>query len=221
MNNPGKFERHLLRKQGNPLFPARDQVLTPVALEQAREKDQVAAKAFADDFQQLVQRAVDLKPNAPSEEILELKEELDRCFQLSYTLPGDAADIRQAIQRLLDSIMRAVWKGIGNDHYARQQLEDEEIARKLHFQLQQNALIADLTDSDSPIQASELIPALLSEKPESIAQVLQIFDAQQIVEIYNEAVEFLEKMDPGKNLDAAWDRLAVIKNNGQVQQHEH
>ena len=209
--NPGKHERHLLRKQGNQLFPASDQLMLSADLEQARLKDQMALKKFSQQFQDLVQRAVGLDTNAPSEVILTLKEELDRCYQVSYTLPGDVTAIRQAIQKLLDSIMRAVWAGIGNDDYARQQLEDEEAARKLHFQLQQNPLIADLTDADSPVSASELIPSLLSETPESLQQVMQLFDEQQIAEIANEAASFLDARDPDRNIVSAWECLALIQ----------
>ena len=207
----GKIERHLLRKQGNLLFPMLEQSVLPEAIEQARQQDQMALQKFIEDFQALVKKAVDLEPNTPSEKVLELKEELDRCFQVSYTVPGDLEEIRKAIQTLVKSIMQAVWKGIGNDDYARQKLQDEEIARDMHFQLQQNPLIADLTDPDSQIQESELIPSLLSETTESLQQVMQIFDEQQTTAIFYEAKTFLDTTDPNKEIPLAWDCFAIIK----------
>ena len=210
-SDAGKFERHLLRKQGNLLFPVQEQHVLPAAIEQARHQDQIALQNFIEDFQALVKKAVDLEPNAPSEKVLELKEELDRCFQVSYTLPGDVDEIRKAIQTLVKSIMQAVWKGIGNDEYARQKLQDEEIARDMHFKLQQNPLIADLTDPDSQVQESELIPSLLSETTESLQQVMQIFDAQQTTAIFYEAKTFLDATDPNKEVTLAWDCFAVLK----------
>ena len=207
----GIREQHLLRMKDNPLFDADRREVSNEALARARMEDGLEMDHFMADFQNLVQRAVALAPNTPSEVILEIKEDLDRSYQRCCTLPVEQDKIKDAIRTLIATIMRAVEAGIGNDAYARQQLQDEEIARKLHFEMQELPLVAALTAQDSPVAEDELIPSLLSEALETLAGTLQLFDASQLASIYNDAEQFLQQHDPQQELPAAWQRLRLIE----------
>ncbi len=207
---PGMYERYLLRKQNNWLFPADEQLTTGEQLIDAQMRDQQALEKFQQHFQSLVQRAVTLEANTASETVLELKEALDRSYQITATLPGDQTAVRQAIEKLIEAIMRSVWREVGEDAYAQQQLRDEESARKTHFRLQLNALVADLTAEESPVSEAELVPCLLSEKPESLRQVLGIFDEQQLVILCQQADALLDRLDPDRKRTAARVNLAII-----------
>ena len=201
-------EQHLLRKRDNPLF---DGIVADDDLDRARLEDQRAAERFMEDFRRLVQRAVDLPDNAPSETVLELKEALDRSYQLACALPGDQTEIKNAIRKLVGLIMQSVRSGAGDDDYALRQLDEEEIARQAHFQLQEFPLVAALTHPDSPVEADELIPALLSETPAGLAAALELFDAAQLAVIAADARRFLEDRDPEGALADAWKALAMIE----------
>jgi hypothetical protein len=166
---------------------------------------------FRRDFQLLVRRAVELEPNTPSDTILELKEELDRAYQRACALPGDPEQIKDSIRKLLTVIMQAVRSGSGNDAYAKGQLDDEEAARGVHFELQELPLVSALTHPDSPIGEDELVPSLLSEPAETLVPTLQLFDESQLACIQSDAEKLLQLKDPQHRLVDAWQALKLIE----------
>ena len=212
----GIREQHLLRKKDNPLFEASEQDVSNEVLAKARMEDGVEMDAFMSEFQTLVQRAAALEANTPSETILEIKEQLDRSYQQCCALPGDQAAVKAAIRKLIETIMRAVESGIGNDAYAQRKLEEEVLARELHFKLQELPLVAALTAENSPVAEKELVPSLLSEPAETLALTLQLFDESQMAAIFNEASTFMENKDPERKLMDAWLRLQLIERTWQA-----
>lgn len=207
---PGVREAHLLRKRGNPLFSRAARDVSNEQLAAARLADGVDMDRCVEAFQDLVQRAVELQPNTPSETILELKEELDRSYQQACALPGDQSQMKGAIRKLVGVIMQAVRSGIGNDAYAARQLAEEEMAREAHFELQELPLVAALTHPDSPVAADELVPSLLSEDDARLERTLAIFDDEQLAAICRDAEAYLTRIDPGRGLADAWRRQALI-----------
>lgn len=216
----GIREQHLLRKRNNPLFPAEQQVVSARALEEARVQDALEKERFMRDFHALVQKAIDLDANVASETLLEIKEELDKSYQQSCALPGDLAEVKQAIKKLIAVIMQSIWQNVGSDEFARQQLRDEEIARDTHFELQKIPLVAALTHPQSPIEQDELIPTLLSEPGADLESALQLFDEQQTATIYNDATRFMQQRDPKRTLSEAWQRLSLIEEHFRTS-HSH
>jgi len=209
--HPGVREQHLLRKRNNPLFPPELQEVSNEDLATARLQDGLEMDRFLGEFQTLVQRAVELEPNTPSETILEIKEQLDQAYQRACALPGDQSAVKQAIGKLVQLIMQAVRAGIGNDAYAERQLEEEDLARQAHYELQEVALVAALTHADSPIAENELIPSLLSEDDTSLVRCLFLFDAAQLAVICSDGERYLQSMDPEHHFEDAWRRLGFIR----------
>ena len=218
---PGIRKQHLLRRRNNPLFDAERREVPSEDIATARLDDGLEADRFMSSFQALVQRAVELKPNTPSETVLEIKAALDKAYQQACALPGDQTRIKQAIVQLVDAIMSAIWKGIGDDPLARQELEDEETARRAHFSLQELPLVSALTHPESPIGADELIPSLLSEPDDTLLPSLTIFDADQLAVICEDARAFLNQKDPEQSLKDAWRRLALIEGIYQQNRQAH
>lgn len=190
--HPGAHERQLIRYADNPLFgPERRQVIQ-IEVNRAQRSDAEEALAFHSTYRALIQRAIDLPPQEDSEVILKLKEELDRAYEQCCGLGGDTAEIKAALRKLLDLVMRAVWRGAGDDAEAQTNLREEELARSTHFQLLEQPLIADLIRPDSPIGPGELVPTLLSETEPAVAAALELFDADQLTLLCREARERLE-----------------------------
>jgi hypothetical protein len=212
-SRPGVREQHLLRKMDNPLFGEVRNRVGKDDLAQARLEDGIERDRFLLAFQSLIQRAVDLPANAPSEAVLELKEELDRSYQQACALPGDMTSIKQSITRLIDITMQAIRAGAGSDAHAQQQLIEEDIARRAHFELQEIPLVAALMHPDSPVGGDELIPALLSETPDSLAAALTLFDDQQLATVCHDAGALLAQLDPERRLADAWARLQLIEDH--------
>jgi hypothetical protein len=212
-DRPGVREQQLLRKMDNPLFGAVRSKVGKDDLAQARLEDGVEKDRFLTAFQALVQQAVDLQPDTPSETILEIKAELDRSYQQACALPGDMTPIKESIIRLVDLIMQAIRAGAGNDAHVQQQLIEEDIARKAHYELQEIPLVAALMHPDSPVAADELIASLLSEAEQSLAATLTLFDEQQIAALCHDAGVFLAQHDPERRLTDAWARLQLIEDH--------
>lgn len=208
---PGPRERHLQRKYRNPLFPDGERI-DARQLREAREQDEAELEHFLRYFRDLVQEAVDLQPNSDSEVILDIKERLDQCYLQCCALPGDHSEIKQAVNRLIQVIMAAVRQGAANDPVALGKLDDEDQARQLHNRLADEVFVADLILPDSPIGQSELVPSLLSESAQAVAFALQLFDAEQLSTIYQEAKERVEQTaQQGHTLPDARQRLKQIE----------
>ena len=148
---PGRHERHLMRKQDNPLFPKSERQLTSNQLNEAQRLDHEELVAYIGDLRKLVGEAVALGPHEQSEVVLELKERLDKSYETACRLADDQTPNKEAIRKLVSVIMQAVWKGAGQDSLAHQELEQEEEARKMHYEMLEYPLVADLLDPESPI----------------------------------------------------------------------
>ncbi len=176
---PGPHERQLRRKHYNPLFGAAAAIVQ-TEVDAARERDETELDHFLRYFRELVQEAMDLQPNTDSAVILDIKARLDLCYTRCCALPGEHSEIRRAVDTLIEVIMKAVRQGAANDPVALGKLDEEDIARHMHQQLQQHVLIADLLLPDSPIAADELAPTLLSAAPEEVEAAVALFDPAQL-----------------------------------------
>ncbi|MDX1824593.1 MAG: hypothetical protein R3354_07730 [Thiohalomonadales bacterium] len=209
---PGPRERQLRRKYHNPLFAPSGDHITQQEVNTARQQDLTALQEFLQDFQTLIQEAVDLKPNTDSEIILDLKERLDQCYTRCCAMPGEQEEIKTAINKLLQVIMQAVRQGAANDPMALDKLDDEETARRMHQALHIHPLIVDLLLPDSPIEEPELLPTLLSESAEAVQATLPLFDAEQLRLLYKTGKHQLEQLQQaGHDMTAAWNNLALFE----------
>jgi hypothetical protein len=177
---PGRHERHLLRKYENPLFPEAARQLTQAQLSEAQRLDHEELVAYIGDLRNLVGEAVALGPYEQSDVILELKERLDQSYETACRLADDQASNKEALKKLVEVIMRSVWKAAGNDTLAHQELTQEEIARQAHYELLESALVVDLMDPESPIAQDELLPTLLSADQADFEAAITLFDIAQL-----------------------------------------
>jgi len=206
---PGRHERHYRRRLDNPLF-ARPATLGEEELLEAQRLDHEELLAFISELRQVVQRAVELKPNEESEVILKLKEDLERLYETSAGLADDQEGNQQAIRQLLAVIMRSITANAAGDALAEQELDMEAQARSLHFDLLRTPLVADLLHPQSLIGADQLAATLLSEPAEAVQAALQLFDPAQREQLAVEAQALLQEVDPQRQNTAAWTLLPLF-----------
>ena len=192
----GAHERQLQRKYHNPLFPNADQYLLAEEVEQARRKDQQDLQAFFTAFEDSVQQAAKLTGSVDAEVVLELKQELERLYVHSTSLGGDLDQHRDALRKLIQVCMATITRGASDDVIALQKLEQEAQARAVFFSLLDTSLVADLIRGDEIVKAQELIPTLLSENEDSLSQVLELFDEEQLDQLVANAREFVQNLSP-------------------------
>ncbi len=193
--NPGAFERHLIRKDKNPLFEERQTVVNSDTLMEAQQKDHDILQKFMLDFRDVMSQTVSFKPNEESEIILEVKDKLDKLYATSVSIADDQQKVRESIKKLLTIIMKSVRKGAENDAHALQELEQEDMAREANYAFLESKLVADILDPDSPIENEDLIPTLLSANKDDLALASQLFDQEQLTYILTEAESLLNKLE--------------------------
>jgi hypothetical protein len=211
-HKPGRRERHLRRKHGNPLFAWPPHEVEPEELLAAQKADHEEREAFAAAFASLVQRAASLEANAASEQVLALKEQLERQYEQACGLPEDHGKEKEAIKRLIAVIMRAVWRAAGEDPLAHRELEDEERARVTHFALLEHPLVADILHPESPIRPDELAASILCSSEEEASAASQLFDAEQLALIVQQGRKIAGRLDAeGVEGSEARRRLALLE----------
>ncbi len=209
---PGPHERHLKRRLLNPLFPKPEKEFTQNDVDNAQRKDEENLFSFMSHFQSVVQRTTELGGNSESDIVLEIKEQLDECYATSCAMPGDHSNLKIAIKKLITAIMAAIRKGAADDTTALKKLDEEEVARKMHNELHERKLIADLMLENSPILENELTPTLLNEEADDLDAALQLFSAVELDLIIKNAQTLLEKLrQDGHEIPLAWERFQQIK----------
>jgi len=177
----------------------------------AQKADHEEMEAFRESLADLVRKAAELPADAGSELVLGLKEALARHYEQAAGLPEDHERERGAIRHLIGIIMRTIRHHTDSDPLATQELDDEAAALEVHFRLLEQPLVADLLHPDSPILPQELTPALLSATPAELDAACEIFDANQLAVIIDEAIALRARLADAdldlSNVDLALDRL--------------
>lgn len=208
----GMHERHILRKDGNPLFGVPVPGFSAHEILEARHRDTEELHVFHNDMREVIQQAIDLAANVESEVVLELRGKLDQLYTRCSGFGSECGEHKQNIRKLIDLVMKAVWQAAGDDPQARMELEQEEMARQEHFRLLEYPLIADLMRPDTPIENKELIPTLLSADEEELEAVMWIFEPEHLAQIANDAEQLLtERKEQGYDLAEAWEKLQVMR----------
>jgi hypothetical protein len=208
----GMYERHLQRRDGNPLFcvPVADYSVDEVL--QARQRDSEELHRFHQEMREVIQQAIELPGNVESEVILELRGRLDQLYARCSGFGSSCREHKENIRKLIDLVMKAVWQAAADDPQARMELEQEEMARQQHYRLLEYPLVADLLRPDTPIESDELIPSLLLAAHDELEAVLWMFAPEQLREICNEAERLLQqRQQQGFALTEAWERLRLMQ----------
>ncbi len=178
-STPGCRERHLIRKNSNPLFSNSQLELTQEFVDEARQQDLEEYNQFLDDFNNLIQEVSQLEERIETEIILEFKERIDRMHDQCVGFGRDVSIYLQALSKLYETIMNTIRIGAANDTLAISELNKEQEARKLHLEIINYTLVSDLIRADSPIEENELVASLLSDSAESVQVVMSLFDSPQ------------------------------------------
>ncbi|WP_457673429.1 hypothetical protein [Thiolapillus sp.] len=176
---PGRHERHFRRKLDNDLFPRPIREWSEDDLLEVQRLDHEELIAFLQSLRGVVQKAVNLKPNEETQVILDLKAELEQHYEQACSLADRQEGNKQAIRQLVEVIMNVIRRNAAGDALAEQELAEEELARRTHFELLEHALVADLLHPDSLIQADELAAVLLTDEESQVLAAWELFDEAQ------------------------------------------
>ncbi|MFA6904178.1 MAG: hypothetical protein WC236_13970 [Gallionellaceae bacterium] len=208
---PGPRERHLQRKNNNPLFTAAG-AITQQDIQLAQQQDQVAMQQFMEQFRELVQRAVSLDKNVESDVVLLLKAQLEQQYAVCTGLAGEPAALQEALRKLIAAISSTLRATSRDDPHALEKLRNDEEHTALHLQLCDHLIVSDLLNPDGIIGSEEQIPALLNEPQDALQAALALYPPERIVVMVGEARVLLKKIESqGHSLMTAWQRLAQME----------
>lgn len=209
--HPGAHERCLKRAAGNSLFDELNVEVSPRSLEDAQLQDKLEVDHFMEEFHNLVERVVSLDSKVESDVILEIKQELDKSYEICSGLGGEMDEVREAIKQLLELVMKAIHKGAGDDQQALMNLAEEQLARELHFELLEYPLVADLLRPDSLVSADALVPSILSEELDAVPAVMSLFTPEQATELHATGEALLTRLEQaGLETDDARTKLNIM-----------
>jgi hypothetical protein len=159
--NPGCFERHLQHKSGNPLFPLEARTVTQEQIDHARTRDLLEAEELRQRFLSMG-KALDVRQG--------LDDALSRAAEVGGPLCEDVPEFVELYEAAVHDILAS----LHDNHDLDQQLRlgsafSEEGRRKFN-----GSFVAQLRRADTPIRASEVIPSLLSETPETLRAMMEI-----------------------------------------------
>lgn len=187
----GAHERHLLRRQDNPLFAEASRQVDAVSLAMARVRDEAERKAFEEQFRLMLEEVAALNSTEESETLLRLKSRLDQAYTLLASLGGDNETYRHALRYLTDTLIMAIRRAASNDAMALAELDQEQVAREQHYRLLSYPLVADLTRTDSPVPAEELVATLLSGALDELEAALWLFEPTLLAQLYRDAATLM------------------------------
>lgn len=209
-STPGAYERQLIRRHGNPLFPSALRTVDQAAIDRARERDARDVEDFITRLRALMEEAASLEPNTGSERILDLRRRVDMLYERACTIAGDRTVEKQALLRLFGVIDGTIRRGAGNDPLAMEELTEEAAARAAHLAMLEIPLVADLLRPDPPLDREELAPTLLATDIATFRAVIGLFDdaqKQELLLMMQRAVE--DVADTGTA--GADERLALLE----------
>lgn len=192
IDQPGMHERHLRRRVNNPLFANSN--MSQQDILDARARDEQELETFMQEFHSLARDASSLDASADSEVLIALKSRLDQSYERCCGQMGAHAEIQQGLATLIEAIMGAVVHAAAHDPQALARLEDEIAARRQHFEMLSYPLIVDMLRPDSPVDADELVPSLLSAPEDEALAAASLFDADQRSLVCQQAQALLDHL---------------------------
>jgi hypothetical protein len=206
--NPGCFERHLKRKQNNPLFLEPDRKVTQEQIDEARERDREDAAKLQKELVDLASDLQNLPELATPGEVAPIRERIDELLDRAAGIGGQADHTRDALNELRNTLIDDLREGMTYNGEILRQLEEIERHNKLLVEIFHTAFIAQM----GRIPSSDLIPAMLSEAPETIRKVMSIIGEDKVALVFKDACDRVKRAQAeGEVIPLADEKLKAIK----------
>jgi hypothetical protein len=191
--NPGAFEQHLMRRYKNPLFPKDRRKISQEEITSARERDNRDYEEVKSRLNDLLQDIVSLPDSI---DFATTNDFLDRLQDLTLDamgVGGQASDVALLAQELRNNFL-ATWKTTFVDHpNLKRLLEKAERFDQLYAQRFHTPFAAQILREDKSIPPSEVIPAILMEGPNEIAETIKSINDPNIqIQFQREAIRLLQ-----------------------------
>jgi len=164
-DNPGCFERHLQRREGNLLFPPERRIVTIKEINEAQERDRSEQRLFVENVKQFVSSTTELtelENSIPIDRAFSIFKEIQELLEEAASIGGNIGENVQTLKSTEEELIRLLNKVVPDG------AEQLEKAHSLSI-LKRSPYAAQASRKDTPIIKEEEIPALLSEDLETIS----------------------------------------------------
>lgn len=214
---PGCWERHLQRQHDNPLFFHLKPNISQANISEAQGKDEDESIAFNDAFQNLLNEVATLEPQVDVKIILKLKDRIDALYEQCAGLGGDFSMQKRGLRQLNQLIMQVILSTASQKIDLIEKLHAEIAAREGHFALLEHPLVAHLLHPKSPVNATNIIPTLLTETDEALRAAMNLFGREQRQILFEESAKLLMQLrNDGYPLPEKWQKLAIMQEEPQI-----
>jgi len=158
-DGPGCFERHLKRRRQNPLFPTDRQDVSPIEIEQARQRDNEERSALKSRIVENLYPLMEGPDSVDGQIAIDLLQKLHQLVELVYQSDQGLEQEAVALQRGYQSLSESMRIVRGPEYAA--QLDAGARALQAQIALFSAPLLATLSRTDSPMRSDELVPSIL------------------------------------------------------------
>ena len=207
--SPGCFERHLQRRCDNPLFPAKRRIVFQSEIDAARARDAAEAEGFRGEYRHLLEQVAQLSEPGTVHQVFELRQKIEDLLERAAQLGGDLEKERASLHELYGVTIASVKDALdkSNLEEATGQLQKAEAIKGTGMRLFHNDFIAQIGRDDTPIKPEEVVPALLTEDPETIQIAVEAlnFTPETMEQVRREATQLIGEVEadggqvPGKS----------------------
>jgi len=166
---PGCFERHLQRRKDNPLFPIERRKISKADVVEAQQMDQSEQDHFIALVKSLgaeLEKSEKMKPGSTIQDSTYLQKVQD-LLELAAAIGGNIQNAVRMLESTEAEMIQHLDKQMPDGAKSLRQARTLSTMKRIPF-------IAQSTRKNSPIFSGEEVPALLSEKPETISLIGQI-----------------------------------------------
>lgn len=198
-DNPGCFERHLQRKCGNPLFPPDKRNVTQREVDLARQKDEQDAAVLQEELREHMTSMISLPDEIDSPGCNKVRRSIDRLLCRAAEIGGAAGhEISNTLLEARKCLIQSWREGLTNREDAQKVLQKAEDAfNTFGMRLLENTFVAQMSREDTPITREDIIPALLSESPDTIRTAMKLINDNVKHEIRQGCIQLLHDAKAG------------------------
>jgi len=161
--NPGCFERHLQRRDGNVLFPLERRSVTNKAIEEARERDRLEQEKFQEKIKALTSQLQSLR-QMPVDQVSRLLQNIQSLIEEAASIGGEVLNKIPNPETIEDSLIQQLNSVIPEGKELLEKAKSLSAMERIPY-------LAQMKRKDTPILETEEVPTLLSENFATISVV--------------------------------------------------
>lgn len=191
--NPGAFEQHLIRRYKNPLFPKNRRQITQEEITNAKERDTRDYEEVKSRLTDILQDIVSLPNSIDFSTTNDFLERLQNLTLDAMGVGGQASDVALQAQELRNEFLATEKKALVEHPDLQRLLEKAEHFDQLYGLRFHTPFAAQMLREDESIPPSEVLPAILMEGPNEIAETIKSIDDPNIqIQFQREAIRLLQ-----------------------------